>query len=106
MATKSKVPFLSCNLFTLGNSEIKGVKKSIILIKNNLRILIIGTSPNLGPFNELMGFELKEHIETIKKEIILNKDKYDLCIVLSHLGIDNDRKIAEIEKVEFLVKNL
>ena len=103
MATKSKVPFLSCNLVTLGNSEIRGVKKSIILHKDNLRILIIGTSPDLGPFNELMGFELKDHLEAIKKEIILNKDKYDLCIVLSHLGMDHDRKIAEIEEVNIII---
>ena len=87
MATKSKVPFLSCNLNRLGNTDIEGVKKSIILHKNNLRILIIGTSPDLGPFNELLGFEIKDHIQAIKNEIFLNKDKYDLCIVLSHSGI-------------------
>jgi len=103
MATNSKVPFLSCNFVTLGDTEIEGVKKSIILHKNDLRILIIGTSPDLGPFNELLGFEIKEHIQAIIREIILNKDKYDLCIVLSHSGIDADRKIAEIEEVNVII---
>ena len=103
MATKSKVPFLSCNLGTVGNTYIEGVKKSIILHKNNLRILIIGTSPDSGPFTELLGFKLKDHLEAIKKEIILNKEKYDLCIVLSHSGMDNDRKIAEIEGVNVII---
>jgi predicted acetyltransferase len=50
-----------------------------------------------------MGFELRDHMEAIKKEIILNKDKYDLCIVLSHLGMDSDRKIAEIEEVNVII---
>lgn len=68
MATKSKVPFLSCNLNKLGSSDIEGVKKSIIVQKNNLKILIIGTSPDLGPFNELCGFEIKDFLETIKKK--------------------------------------
>ena len=95
MATKSKVPFLSCNLVTLGDTDIEGVKKSIIVHKNNLRILIIGTSPDLGPFNALLGFEVKDHLEAIKKEIILNEDEFDLCIVLSHCGMDKDRQIAE-----------
>jgi 5'-nucleotidase len=103
MATNSKVPFLSCNFVKLGDTDIEGVKKSIILHKNNLRILIIGTSPDLGPFNELLGFEIKDHIEAIKKEIRLNKDKYDVCIVLSHSGLDKDREIAEIEEVNVIV---
>jgi len=103
MATKSKVPFLTCNFNRLGNKEIVGVKKSIILHKNNLRILIIGTSPDLGPFNELLGFEIKDYIQAIKKEILVNKDKYDLCIVLSHSGMDNDRKIAEINEVNIII---
>ena len=51
MATKSKVPFLTCNFNGLGNNQIEGVEKSIIIHRNNLRILIIGTSPDLGPFN-------------------------------------------------------
>ncbi|MBZ9685861.1 GNAT family N-acetyltransferase [Clostridium estertheticum] len=103
MATKSKVPFLSCNLNKLGNTEIEGVKKSIIIHKNNLRILIIGTSPNLGPFNGLLGFDIKDHLESIKKEIMLNKDKYDLCVVLSHSGISKDREIAEIDEVNVII---
>ena len=103
MATKSKVPFLSCNFKTLGNTDIEGVKNSIILHKNNLRILVIGASPDLGPFNEILGFEFKNHIEAIKNEIILNSDKYDLCIVLSHLGIDKDREVADIPEVNVVI---
>ncbi len=103
MAIKSKVPFLSCNFSKLGNTDIEGVKRSIIVQKNNLKILIIGTSPDLGAFNELNGFEIKNHLEAIKKEIILNKDKYDLCIVLSHLGMDKDREIAGIEEVNVII---
>jgi len=103
MVTKSKVPFLSCNLVTLKKTDVDGVKKSIILHKNNLRILVIGTSPFLGPFNELNGFKVEEFLEAIKEEIMLNKGKYDLCIVLSHSGIQCDRKMAEIEEVNVII---
>ena len=103
MATKSKVPFLSCNLNRIMNTDIEGVKKSIILLRNDLRILIIGTSPDLGPFNELLGFEIKDHLESIKREVHLNKDMYDLCIVLSHSGINEDREIAEIQGVNIII---
>lgn len=50
MAAKSKVPFLSCNMYNLGLIDIEGIKRSTILNKNGLRILIIGASPNLGEF--------------------------------------------------------
>lgn len=104
MATKAKVPFLSSNAHKIGFKEIDGVKKSIILNKNGLRILIIGGSPDLGPFNELSGINVKEYLEAIKGEIEANKGKYDLCIVLSHFGMDKDKKIAEeIEGIDVII---
>ena len=84
MATASKVPFLGCNLYKLGFENIKGIKKSTIINKNGVKILIIGASPDLGVFNTLSGIETKDPIESIKEEIALNNEKYDLCLVLSH----------------------
>ncbi|GFZ32936.1 putative metallophosphoesterase YunD [Clostridium zeae] len=104
MASNSKIPFLSCNLFDLELNPIKGVRRSSILNKNGLRILVIGTSPDIGPFNELGGFKLKDHIEVIKEEIAFNNGKYDLCLVLSHLGMEKDKEIAEkIDEVDVII---
>ena len=104
MATKSNVPFLSSNVYRIGFKPIDGVKRSIILNKNGLRILIIGGSPDLGPFNELSGIDVKDYLEAIKEEIEANKEKYDLCIVLSHFGMDKDKKIAEkIEGIDVII---
>lgn len=94
MAKNSKLPFLSSNAYSIGFKEIHGVKKSFILNKNNLRILIIGASPDLGVFNDLNGLAFKDYIEVVKEEIRVNSGKYDLCIVLSHLGMDKDKDIA------------
>ena len=58
MAANAKIPLLSCNLRCLGDLGIEEVKRSIIINKNGVRILIIGASPDLGPFNELLGFTL------------------------------------------------
>lgn len=95
MAINSKVPFLSSNVYSLGFKKIEGVRKSFLLNKNSLRILIIGASPDLEPFNELNGLAFKDYIEVIEQEIALNSGEYDLCILLSHLGMDKDRNIAE-----------
>lgn len=104
MASNSKIPFLSSNLFDLDLKDISGVKKSFILNKNGLRILMIGASPDIGPFNELGGYKLKNHIEVIKEEIDINYGMYDLCIILSHLGMKKDKEIAEkVDKVDVII---
>lgn len=95
MAMKSKIPFLTCNLYNAGDMRIEGVKSSVILDKNGFKILIIGASPDLREFYEMDNLIYKEYLEAIEKEILLNKNKYDICIVLSHLGMDADRIIAK-----------
>ncbi|GKU27519.1 bifunctional metallophosphatase/5'-nucleotidase [Clostridium folliculivorans] len=104
MASNSKIPFLSSNLFDLELNSIQGVRRSFILNKNGLRILLIGTSPDIGPFNELGGYKLKNHVEVIKEEIAINDGKYDLCVVLSHLGMKKDKEIAEkVDMVDVII---
>lgn len=95
MAEHSKIPLLSCNMLNLDETPLKSVKRSIILNKNGLRILIIGASPDISPFNELIGFTLIDHVEAIRKEVEKNKGTYDICILLSHLGMDKDKEVAE-----------
>lgn len=104
MATKSKVPFLSSNLYKLGFEPIEGVRKSFILNNNGLRILIIGASPDLGAFTILAGLEAKDYVEAVREEIKTNEGSYDVCILLSHLGMNRDKEIAEkVEGVDVIV---
>ncbi len=104
MANNTRVPLLSSNIRSLGSTNIDGLKKSILISKNGLRILIIGASPDLGPFNEFLGFTLVDYIEAIAHEINENKGKYDLCILVSHLGMNKDREIAEkLEDIDVII---
>lgn len=103
MAASSEVPFLSCNLYRLNGGEIKGIKRSIILDKE-IKVLIIGTSPDLGEFSSLFNFEFRNYLDAVREEINRNRDNYDLCILLSHLGLDFDKKIAhEIEGIDIII---
>ncbi len=95
MALNTKIPLLSSNLSSLEHGEIEEVKRSIIINKNGLRILVIGASPDIGPFNELLGFTLVDYLEAVQNEISKAQEQYDVCILLSHLGLDKDREIAE-----------
>lgn len=103
--TKNKnIPFLSCNIVKLDGHKIEGVKKSIIIEKGGVRFLIIGTSPNYDVFFNLMGMDTLNYKEAIQKEIEDNAGKYDICILLSHLGLREDKDIAEtMEGIDIII---
>lgn len=104
MSANSKVPFLSSNICGLDFKPVEGVHRSIIINKNGIRILIIGASPNLGPFSVFNGIALIDYIRAIKDEIASNSGNYDICILLSHLGMDKDKDIAaQIDGINIII---
>ena len=104
MINNNKVPFLSCNLVKLDGSKISGVKGSIIINKSGVRFLIIGTSPNYTTFLNLLGMNSIDYKEQIEKEMSDNKGKYDVCILLSHLGLIEDTDIANtMEGIDIII---
>ncbi|MFJ7825698.1 bifunctional metallophosphatase/5'-nucleotidase [Psychrobacillus sp. NPDC096623] len=104
MASNSSIPFISNNLFKKDCSNINGVKASVILEKSGLRILITGSSPDMGVFNEGLGIHMTDYSSAIKEEIQKNKDKYDVCILLSHVGTFVDQPLAEeIKEIDIII---
>ncbi|MGL4774633.1 MAG: bifunctional metallophosphatase/5'-nucleotidase [Clostridium sp.] len=104
MASNGSIPFLTCNIEEINDGDFKGVLKSVIINKNNVNILIIGTSPSLGPFNEMLGFKSLDMIKSVKYEVDNHHGEYDVCILLSHLGMDSDKILAhEIPQIDVIV---
>ncbi|TQR20373.1 bifunctional metallophosphatase/5'-nucleotidase [Psychrobacillus vulpis] len=104
MASNSPFPFISNNLFKKDNSTINGVFPSAILEKNGLRILITGSSPNMGEFNDGLGIYMTDYKEGILNEIKRNEGKYDICILLSHVGTFADEPLAmEIPELDIII---
>lgn len=104
MAQSGKVSFLSCNLCRIDKTPLEGIKRSIILERGGVRFLIIGTSPLLNVFYALSGLGTMDYKEAIEREIGENKGNYDIAILLSHLGLREDRGIAEtIEGIDIII---
>ncbi|MEK4244162.1 5'-nucleotidase C-terminal domain-containing protein [Psychrobacillus sp. FSL K6-2684] len=104
MASKSTIPFISNNLMKKDKTAIQGVCKSTLLEKNGLRLLITGSSPDMGVFNEGLGLHMTDYTVAIKEEIHRNKGKYDVCILLSHVGTFADEPLAnEIEEIDIII---
>ncbi len=104
MAVQSTVPFISCNLLKANGDSFNGVCSSTILIKNELRILVTGASPDLQEFNDLMGFQISDYVEAIRAEIKKHHGDYDVCIVLNHVGTQADIELAEaIDEIDLIL---
>lgn len=104
MASNSSLPFISNNLVKKDLSAINGVFPSVIIHKNNLRILITGSSPDMGVFNEGLGVHMHSYKDAIVNEIERNKGNYDLCILLNHVGTFADDELArEIPELDVIL---
>lgn len=104
LASNDRIPFLSCHIEKLTGEEIEGLNKSIVISRAGLKILVIGTSPNLGEFSTTCGLKVLDYLDGIKNEINKNKGNYDICIVLSHLGMEKDEEIAmKIPEVNIII---
>jgi len=104
MAIRSKVPFLSCNLMKKDDGPFPGVRSSVIVSRGKLRFLVIGTSPQMDAFYPLLGFQAIDYKAAIRQEMSRNSGGYDICILLSHLGLKEDRDIAEtMEGIDLII---
>lgn len=104
MASNGRIPLLSCHIEKLKGGNIEGINKSIVINRAGLKILIIGTSPNLNEFSTSYGLNILDYLDGINNEIHKNEGKYDICIVLSHLGMEKDEEIAtKIPEVDVII---
>lgn len=106
MASSSKVPYLSLNLSKKDGSTINGINRSLIVEKAGLKILLMGISPDLGPFNPLLGVQLRDYKQAVREELNKNKGKYDLVILIDHIGTEKDFDIArEIPEINIIISS-
>lgn len=95
MTSTGLITFLSSNLYKKNLEAICGLKRSIIIERAGLRILIIGTTPPFNEFFILENMYATDPLEEINKEIEENRGRYDICILLNHQGINKDLNISE-----------
>ncbi|WP_315118146.1 bifunctional UDP-sugar hydrolase/5'-nucleotidase [uncultured Clostridium sp.] len=95
MTSAKIIPFLSCNLYKDNMNKIKGLKRSIIIKRGGVKFLIIGITPPYNEFFSLLNMYASDPTEEINNELKENKGKYDICILLSHSGLENDLLLAK-----------
>lgn len=61
---------------------------------HGVKIGVIGLTAPFNPFYHLLDWHVKNPVDTVSEELERLNGKTDIIIVLSHLGINEDREIA------------
>lgn len=89
-------PLLGCNLLDAGSGSVpEWIRPSLIVKKSGLSIGIIGATIHYSEFYRLLGWDALEPLAAISLEVARLRTEVDVLVVLSHLGLNNDKQMAE-----------
>ncbi len=84
------------NFFTADGTRPQWVKPyHLYELKNKARVAVIGLTAFFSLFYKQLGWKLSDPLEELKHQLAEIKEKADMIILLSHLGIHDDEAIAE-----------
>lgn len=96
MYLEKEFEMLVANLFNQDGSRPVWAKPYHVYIsKKGTRIGVIGVTVNFGRFYEQLGWKVTDPVEEIENCVDELKKQSDVIILLSHLGIHDDERIAE-----------
>jgi 5'-nucleotidase len=86
---------LVANLFTLDGDRPKWAKPYIFYDFCGVSICFIGLTIHYNKFYELLGWHVEDPFVTMETLLPQVKEKADCIILLSHLGLNEDERMAE-----------
>ncbi|MCE3199968.1 bifunctional metallophosphatase/5'-nucleotidase [Paenibacillus sonchi] len=89
-------PVVCCNILESATGEAPGwMKRHVILEKDGIKIGITGATAAFASFYGLLGWEALDPEEALREQCELLAPQVDLLIILSHLGLPADQRLAE-----------
>ncbi len=89
-------PVLVANVFYQNGERPRWMKPYIIMTFGRARIAFIGVTVPFQTFYELLGWRVADPFATVAQLIDELSAKVDAIILLSHLGISDDEKMAHL----------
>lgn len=107
-AKQANFPILSANMEDLTGRSAGCYISHIIKEINGIKVGIFGLTPVQYLENScwlhILRFRFHDPLKTSRKMVEILRNKVDLLILLSHLGIDDDKKIArEISGIDLII---
>ena len=84
-----------CNLFDMEGQLPRHLRLHVIDEFKGVKFGFIGATAEFTPFYKALGWQVTEPLDAIRKQVEAIRSECDVVIILSHLGIFADRRIAE-----------
>lgn len=85
-----------CNIVEEATGEPPSwMKKHTIIEKGGIKLGITGATAPFSAFYELLGLRALKPEEAIQREVEMLRPQVDIVILLSHLGLSTDQRLAE-----------
>ncbi|WP_127495539.1 bifunctional metallophosphatase/5'-nucleotidase [Paenibacillus glycanilyticus] len=93
---EAKFAILGANMRELDTGKLpEWLLPSTVMEKNGIRIGLIAATARYTDFYELLGWDLTDPLEAIGGEVRRLREQVDVIAVMSHLGINVDKQMAE-----------
>lgn len=88
-------PVVCCNIRELASGLCPSwMKEHVIITKGNIKIGVVGVTAPFDEFYRLIGWEALDPETVLQGQIDILRPQVDILILLSHLGLPTDRKLA------------
>jgi len=86
---------ITCNMYDLEGQKLDFLDDAAVISVSGVKILIIGVTGAANVFYHLFGIHVKDPQEEIQRVLAKYEEiSYDLLVILSHLGLIGDKKLA------------
>lgn len=83
---------------------IPGVHPYVVREINGVRVGFLGlTAPRSADYPQTVGWWVGDPIEAAKKWVPIVRKNCDVLIALTHIGVDDDKKLAEVTGIDAIV---
>lgn len=107
LSERSDCPVVTCNIYDLQGRKPVFLDDAVIVERSGVKVLIVGVTAGdwLNVFYKLFGMHVKDPEKEIRRVLAdYERFDYDLLIVLSHCGLEEDRKIAsQFQSIDMIV---
>ncbi len=92
----AKFTVIGSNMFNAGTGlRVYWMKPYHVVQKGDLRIGLIGVTMNYGDFYKLLDWDVKEPTGIIAELVIKLRPEVHILVVISHMGLSFDKRLAE-----------
>lgn len=92
----AKFPVIVANVFYENGERPHWMKPYVIMTFGCVRVAFIGVTVPFQTFYELLGWRVADPFETVAQLVEELSEKVDAIVLLSHLGVNDDEKMAEM----------